>query len=289
MADVTLDRVCELLRVVIELLWSKPEGLYAREAIAFLPEMVQLTEYEREAAVPSRMPRYEKIVRLAVIPLVNAGWLSRNNRGRWSLTEEGRGACRKYPGIQPLYKEALRIIDERSQKIPVNLLATEEAEELAWEQILKHIMEMHHGEFMGLVTELLKAIGYHITWVAPPSKNRGHIDLVARADPLGVKGANILVQVTHKGQPITMEGLRAFMAGLSANHHGLLVSSGGFTKGLREEVLGESYEQVTIWDLENIFDLWVRYYDKLDSNGRAYLPLKAVYFLLNNSDSSASG
>ncbi|MEW6405732.1 MAG: Mrr restriction system protein [Chloroflexota bacterium] len=282
MTDVTLDRVCELLRNIIELLWGKPEGLYAREIIALLPELTRLSDYEREAAAPSHMPRYEKIVRLATIPLVNAGWLNKSKRGRWSLTDEGRQACLRYSNIQQLYKEALRLIDERGQKAPVTLLATEEAEELAWEQVQKHLMDMQRGDFQNLVMELLKAIGYHITWVAPPYKNRGHIDMVAKADPLGVNGAQIMVQVIHKGQPITLEGLRSFLSSLGAGHYGLLVSSGGFTKGIREEVQNESYEQVTLWDMENIFELWVRYYDDLDQHARSYLPIKAVYFLLGN-------
>ena len=85
MTDITLDRVSELLRNVIELLWSKPEGLFAREVLAFLPEISGLSNYERGTSAPSHMPRYEKVVRLAAIPLVNAGWLNR--------AVVSRGAC----------------------------------------------------------------------------------------------------------------------------------------------------------------------------------------------------
>ena len=67
MADVTLNRIGELLRSVLELLWNKPEGMPAREILAFLPEITQLTEYEKGYAPPTNTPRYERIVRLATI------------------------------------------------------------------------------------------------------------------------------------------------------------------------------------------------------------------------------
>ena len=41
MADVTLGRIGELLRCVLELLWNKPEGMPAKELIASLPEVAQ--------------------------------------------------------------------------------------------------------------------------------------------------------------------------------------------------------------------------------------------------------
>ena len=54
MADITLNRIGELLRSVLELLWNKPEGMPAREILAFLPEITQLTDYERGYAPPGK-------------------------------------------------------------------------------------------------------------------------------------------------------------------------------------------------------------------------------------------
>src|SRR5581483_1369220 len=36
----------------------------------------------------------------------------------------------------------------------------------------------------GLVAALLRAMGYHVSWVAPPGPDRG-VDIIARTDPLG--------------------------------------------------------------------------------------------------------
>ena len=279
MADVTLNRVGELLRSVLELLWNKPEGMPAKEIIAFLPEITQLTEYERGYSAPTNIPRYERIVRLATIPLVKAGWLVKNNKGRWYITEEGRQACRRTPNAQELYKDALRLFDEVKQNAPAYTMVVEEAEEKAWEQIQKYLLGTRRVEFRSLISDLLTAMGYYIGWIAPPEKDHGQIDMVAYADPIGVKGPRILVQVKHKGQAITMEGLKAFLSVMNTNDYGVLISSGGFTNDVLDEIRSDALQKTTLLDLENFFDLWIRYYDVLTQEAKNHFPLKKIYFL----------
>jgi restriction system protein len=279
MADVTLTRVGELLRSVLELLWNKPEGMPAKEIIAFLPEITQLTEYERGYSAPTNIPRYERIVRMATIPLVTAGWLIKNNKGRWYITEEGRQACRRTPNAQELYKEALRLFEEVKQNAPAYAMVVEEAEEKAWEQIQKYLLETRRIEFRSLIADLLAAMGYYVGWIAPPEKDHGQIDMVAYADPIGAKGPRILVQVKHKGQAITMEGLKTFLSVLGTNDYGVLISSGGFTNEVMEEIRSDALQKTTLLDLENFFDLWIRYYDELSQEATNRFPLKKIYFL----------
>ena len=279
MPEITLSRIGALLRGVLELLWNKPEGMIASEILAFLPELTPLTEYEKGYPPSTNIPRYERIVRLATIPLVQAGWLVKNNKGLWSLTEEGRQACRRFPNVEEFYKEAIKLLDEFRQNSPAYLMVAEEAEEKAWEQIRKYLQEIHRNEFQELIADLLTAMGYHIGWIAPPEKSRGQIDLIVYVDPIGVKGPRILVQVKHKGQAITMEGLRSFLSALGSNDYGLLVSSGGFTGDIKDEVRSDSFQKLTIWDLENFYDLWIKYNEHLGQEARDRLPLKAIYFL----------
>ena len=279
MADVTLSRIGALLRGVLELLWNKPEGMPAGEILAYLPELTPLTEYEKGYSPSTNIPRYERIVRLATIPLVKAGWLVKSNKGRWCLTEEGRQACRRFPNVQEFYKEAIKLLDELKQNAPSYMMVAEEAEEKAWEQIQKYLQEIHRTEFQDLLADLLTAMGYHVGWIAPPEKSRGQIDIVVYVDPIGVKGPRILVQVKHKGQASTMEGLRSFLSTLGPSDYGLLISSGGFTSDVKEEIRSEAFQKLTLWDLENFYDLWIRYYDHLSQEARHRLPLKAIYFL----------
>ena len=279
MAEVTLSRIGELLRSTLELLWNKPEGMPAKELMAYLPQVADLTEEEKGYAAASSIPRYEKIVRLSTIPLVHAGWLVKNNKGRWYITEAGREACRKFPNAQELYKEALRLFDEVKQGAPAASMVVEEAEEKAWEQVQKYLLETRRLEFRTLIAELLQAMGYHVAWIAPPEKEHGNIDMVAYTDPLGVKGPRILVQIKHKGQPTTMEGMKSFLSTLNEKDYGLLVSSGGFTWEVTEENGTDTFQKTTLLDLENFFDLWVKYYDKLSDEAKARFPLKKIYFL----------
>lgn len=279
MPKITISRIGELLRSVFELLWNKPEGLTAREIIAFLPEITTISEYERGYLANTNTPRYERIVRLATIPLVRAGWLVKNNKGRWFITEEGRNACRKYNNAQELYQEALRVYEDEKQRHPSLLLITEEAEEKAWEQVQQYLLEMNRPDFMRVIADLLTAMGYYIAWVAPADKDRGQIDMIIKGDPLGTRGPQILVQVKHKGQALTVEGLKTFSSLLGAGHYGLLVSSGGFTETVREEVLKTHFDRITLFDLETLFDQWVKNYQNLNQNARTHLPIKPVHFI----------
>ena len=279
MAEVTLNRIGELLRSVLELLWNRPEGMSAREILAFLPEITRLTEFEKGYSPATNTPRYERIVRLATVPLVKAGWLVKSNKGRWYITDDGRQACRGYPNARELYKEALRLFEEARQSVPSYAIAVEEAEEKSWEQIHKYLLERRRTEFRAMVADLLRAMGYHVSWVAPPEKDHGQIDLVAHADPLGARAPRILVQVKHKGQPITLEGLTAFLSLLGANDYGLFISSGGFTNDVMDKIQADAAQRTTLLDLENFFDLWIEYYDKLSQEATHRFPLKKIYFL----------
>src|SRR5512138_1258336 len=279
MADVTLNRIGELLRSVLELLWTKPDGMPAREVLAFLPEVTTLTVYERGFAPGVNTPRYERIVRLATMPLVKAGWLVKTEKGRWLITEEGRQAARRFANARELYKEALRRFEESRQASPSIAMVVDEAEEKSWDQIQKYLMRSPRTEFRALVGELVRAMGYHVSWVAPPEKDHGQIDLVAHSDPLGIGGSRILVQVRHKGQPVTLEGVTSFLSLLGPNDYGLFISSGGFTGDVLQEVRSDPTQHTTLLDLENFFDLWIDHYDKLSDEAKRRFPLKKIYFL----------
>jgi restriction system protein len=279
MADITISRIGELLRSVLELLWHKSEGLSAKEIIASLPDITLLPGYEPVSALPLTVPIHERIFGLAIIPLVKAGWLIKNNKGCWQITEEGRQACNRFPNAQELYKDALRQVGENRQIVPTFGMAAEEAEEMAWEQIHGYLQEKTRSEFQTMVADLLKALGYYVAWIAPPEKDRGQVDIVAYVDPLGVNGPRILIQVKYKGQAVTLDGLNSFLSVLGANDYGLLVSSPGFTSEVKEQMGKGALHKTTLLDLETLFDLWVLSYDQLSLEARSCLPLKPIHFL----------
>lgn len=291
MANITRRRTGEFLRKVFELLLDKPEGVPAKDILDHIGRAMKLTEYENGyyASTPNDR-RYEKIIRFATIDFVKAGWLLKT-KGRWIITDVGRESYKKFPDPEEFYKEAVRlyhewkktrskveITDTLTEETTKNFLALEEAEENAWEQVKDYLQSMNPYDFQNLVADLLSAMNYHVVWISPPGKDRG-IDIIAYNDPLGTNVPRIKVQVKRRDQAIPVEGLRAFMSILGTDDVGIFVSSGGFTTDAREEARTQERRKITLLDLEQFYDLWVKYYDKLSQEARQHLPLKPVYYL----------
>ena len=129
-----------------------------------------------------------------------------------------------------------------------------------------------------LVAALLEAMGYHVQWVAPPGPDQG-IDIVASTDPLGTTSPRVKVQVKRRADMIAVDGLRAFLAVVGVDDVGICVSAGGFTMDAETEALMQESRQITLLDLERVFDLWAEHYEKIPESARQLLPLRSVRFL----------
>lgn len=293
MAEITRRRVGELLRKLFELLMPHPDGLQARDALAALEARVQLTEYEKDT-YESGGRRFDKIVRFATVDCVKAGWLQKS-KGRWIITEAGKDAFRAHTDAEAFYKEAVRLYNEwkasqldaepetddepKEQATAKTARITfEEAEEQAWFEIEQYLRGMKPYDFQDLVAALLRALGYHVSWVAPPGKDGG-IDILAWTDPLGTRPPRIKVQVKRQAQAVSVDGLRSFMALLGEDDVGLFISTGGFTKDAADEARTQEKRKVTLIDLEALFDLWVEHYGRLTDEARRRLPLRPIHFL----------
>jgi restriction system protein len=133
-------------------------------------------------------------------------------------------------------------------------------------------------DFQNLVAGLLRGMGYHVAWVAPPGPDRG-IDIIAHTDPLGIHGPRIKVQVKRTVDAIPVGEIRSFMSVLSDGDVGLFVATGGFTREAENEARHQERRRVMLVDLTRLFDLWVAHYAKVPESERGLLPLKAVWFL----------
>jgi restriction system protein len=280
MKNITLSRVGELIRAMFELLWNRSEGMLARDLMAYVPEVITLTEYERGISPQSGLSKYERIIRVATIPLTQVGWLYKNNKGRWFITDQGRQACKRHASALDLYGEALRLYEERGQGKPEATVIYEMAQEKAWEQIQKFLQAAELTELLALVADLLKAMGYRILWTARPDSAHRQIGLVASVDQLGAHTNRILVQIKHKGQVFTLEGLKSALALLSSQDYGLLISTGGFTTEALDAIQTHEYQRLIVLDLEAFFDLWMSNHDKLSQEARNRLPIKSVNFFV---------
>jgi len=293
MPEITRRRTGEMLRTLFEFLVPFPEGMQAREALAELEKRITLTPYE-EGDYASGGRRFEKIVRFATVDLVKAGWLLKE-KGRWTVTQEGKQAYQTLTDPEAFYKEAVRLFHQWKAQQPEDIerpnaaaeeetpakaatITLETAEEQAWEEIDQYMRGINPYEYQEIVASLLRAMGYHISWIAPPGKDGG-IDIMAASDPLGTKSPRIKVQVKRQADKIRVDGLRSFMALLGDADVGIFVSVGGFSKDAQAEARGQEKRKITLLDNEDLFDLWIKYHDRLSDQDRRRLPLKPVHFL----------
>lgn len=278
MVEPSLKRMSEILRVIIQILWFKTDGLPAREILEAIPARTRLSPEELELDPLTSSPQYEKLARSATNTLTEAGWFIKT-RERWYISDEGLAACKKIKNIEEVYKAALLLVEEKRQQRADLIINVENAEEKAWQQVWQYLNEMNPIDFQYAVADLLKALDYHLDWMAPPGKSHGYIDLVAYPDSLGSPGARVKVHVQHRGQAATLEGLRAFMSELNAHDLGIFVATGGFTEQVLEASRSQDLRKVRLVSLENFYQFWIQHYDKLSPEARRRFPLKAIYFL----------
>ena len=231
-------------------------------------------------------------MRFSTIGPIKAGWLVKS-KGSWTLTPEGTAAYQQFSDPAEFMREsgrlyrvwkksqAVAITEDDTDELPATTSSAtlEEAEESAWAEISSYLANMPPYEFQELVASLLRAMGYHVPWVAPRGRDGG-VDIVAFTDPLGATGPRIKVQVKRvTSGKIGVEGLRSFLAVLSGQDVGLFVSLGGFTADAQTEARAQESRRLTLLDMEHLVNLWIEHYERLTEDDRAHLPLRPVYFL----------
>lgn len=295
MAQITQRRYGEFLRKLFELLAAQTDGMQARDAIHALETHFTLSEYEK-GEYESGGRRFDKIIRFATLDTVKAGWLVKN-KGRWTLTDDGRTALVTYKDPEAFAKKALQLYNEwrkgqpaaeAEEAVPGDAeeapsdkqvsVTFEQAEEQAWSEIAAYLHGMPPYDFQELVASLLRAMSYHVSWIAPPGKDGG-TDILAWSDPLGTRPPRIKVQVKRQVEKVNVNGLRSFMAILGDDDVGLFVCAGGFTKDAEDEARTQEKRKVTLVDLDRLFELWVEFYPELEETARRRMPLRPIHFL----------
>ncbi len=131
---------------------------------------------------------------------------------------------------------------------------------------------------IGERTRLLRGMGYHVQWIAPPGADGG-IDIIADSDPLGIRGPRIKVQVRRRSDKTNIDSVRSLLALLGEGDVGLFVAIGGFTREAEEEVRRQERRRLILIDLQRLFDLWVEHQNRIPEFARRLLPIRPIYFL----------
>lgn len=295
MATFTRKRRGEVLRALFEVMVIHPDGIQAKDAISATADRLELTEHE-SGFYPGGARRFDKLLRFQTINAVRAGWMIKD-KGTWTLTDDGRDALaehqepekfmlaaelgyRAWAKGRPEKPAAEREVGDEQVSLTV-----EEAEEHAFGEVVQHLATMGPYDLQELVAGLLRGMGYHVAWVAPPGKDRG-LDILAFRDPLGTEDPRIKVQVKREQAKTDVKGLRAFMSILNPGDVGVFVTLGGFTPDAESEARNSETRRVTLIDRSELFDLWVRYYDSIPEEDRKRMPLKPVHYLATSKGDS---
>lgn len=107
------------------------------------------------------------------------------------------------------------------------------------------------------------------------------IDIVAGRGDLGFESPRIVVQCKSGSQVADLPTFHALVGAVTNTDadHGLLVSWGGFTKAVWQQ-LSTQYFRVRLWDKEALLDAVLRVYDHLPADVRKELPLKRTWTLV---------
>lgn len=143
------------------------------------------------------------------------------------------------------------------------------------EFIKDRISRLDWEQMQQFVAGLLRSMGYK-TRVSPLGPDRGK-DIIASPDGFGFESPRIVVDVKHRRGAMGSQEIRSFVGGRHKDDKGLYVSTGGFTKDGQYEAERSSIP-LTLMDLDDLAQAVSEYYDRMDMETRALLPLIRVYW-----------
>ncbi len=131
-------------------------------------------------------------------------------------------------------------------------------------------------DFQNLVAGILQAMGFR-TKVSPPGPDGG-VDIRAFPDAFGFQSPRIRVQVKHRKGQATQQEIQQFVGAIGTsgeNYNGLFISTGGFTlQAFRE---ADKHPNITLIDRDAFVNFLLEYYEKLELEYQALVPLRRVY------------
>jgi restriction system protein len=160
---------------------------------------------------------------------------------------------------------------------PPEELEDTDLEDAARDQIAQLIAARFKGHGLTrLVEAILKAQGY-VTYRSPEGADGG-ADILAGAGPLGFGNPRLCVEVKSENSPTdrpTVDKLIGAVTKFGAQE-GLFVAWGGFKTNVQKE-LAASFFRVRLWTQKELLEALFAYYDHLDDDLKAELPLKRIW------------
>jgi restriction system protein len=150
----------------------------------------------------------------------------------------------------------------------------DEIEETTRDFILKRLAQELKGHPLSeFVAHLLQTMGYR-TRVSPEGPDGG-IDIIAHKDVLGFEPPIIKVQVKSTEGSIGDPVVASLYGKVGSSDYGLFVTLGVFTPQARTFERGKS--NLRLIDGDELIDLVLQQYERLDPKYKGLIPLKQVY------------
>lgn len=150
-----------------------------------------------------------------------------------------------------------------------------DTEQRALEFLQDRLSKLEWDEMQELVAGLLRAMGYK-TRVSPAGPDQGR-DIVASPDGFGFQPPRIIVEVKHRKGAMGAQEVRSFVGGLRQHDNGLYVSTGGFSREAKYEA-NRTNQNLTLMNADDLGKAILEHYDRMDSESKALLPLKKIYW-----------
>lgn len=281
-------RVGQGLRHIVDILSAHDEGLRHEVVMSELEKrMPPLPDESIESSVPGRT-KYRLTMYFNTVGLTKAGWITRG-KGTWRSTDAGRAALVSYPTSEPFLEEIDRLYqawkdgrdraggEQEATEASLASLNIQDAEDSAGVAIRDHLSTMPPYDFQELIGHLLRAMGYHVPYIAEAGADGG-IDLMAFEDPLGARGARVKVQAKRTQSTTGRPAVQALVGSLSESETGVVVALSGFSREA-ETYAKHQNKRVTLIDGSRLIELWTQHYGQVPEEGRSLLRLRPVYYL----------
>lgn len=272
-------------------------SLSKRDVFREVERSVKLNNEDRHVYQSNGMAKWEVFLHWYSVNLVKSEYL-RKERGTWILTREGEqivdlpateifhrsneGYKRWKAGRDSVANDGINrvepTVEEQVEDIKSSLLF-ENAESDALEEIRSHVESLSAYDFQDLVAALLKAMGYHVAYIARKGPDGGK-DIIAYRDPIGVVYPHIRVQVKHRANDKASREEIASLRGIldASRDIGMFVSLAGFSQQAETEARDKT-PHISCVDFNKLITHWIENYGQVEEKDKPLLPLRTIHFL----------
>ncbi len=165
-------------------------------------------------------------------------------------------------------QEIMSLLGPRPEgELPVTVTGDELAK-----VIISRLFNLDPEKFEHFVTHLLTLVGFEAT--ATQFVSDGGVDIIGTLNPEGLADITLKAQVKRVSGHISNRDILMLRGTLGVDEHGVLITTGGFTKQAQIEAEAEGKKPIALIDGGTLVDLILTHYDELDEEYKELLQLR---------------